>query len=250
MLASAVDWCFADAMVISIIAASYNIQKGIGTDFCRRPERTLAVLQEIGADIIVLQEADCRFGCRESALPPALITAYGWRCVPFETRQASIGWHGNAVLVSNRVTIIGHATLAIPALEPRGAVLADLDIEGCPLRVIGMHLDLSGLWRRRQARAVLVHLERHPGDPPVLLMGDMNEWRSSAATIAEFAELLQPVPTGPTFHARMPMAALDRMFVSFGMGVEGSGVHHSPRAVEASDHLPVWVRLALSASPS
>jgi endonuclease/exonuclease/phosphatase family metal-dependent hydrolase len=230
---------------ISVLAASYNIQKGIGTDFRRRPERTLAVLHEIGADIVVLQEADRRFGSRESALPLAAVAAHGWRCVPFETRPASIGWHGNAVLVSPRVTILGHATLAIPALEPRGAVLADLSIDGAQLRVIGMHLDLSGLWRRRQARAVLGHLERHPGDPPVLLMGDMNEWRPSAAAVADFGRVLDPVPTGPSFHARMPVAALDRIFVSRGTSVAGSGVHHSAMAVTASDHLPVWVRFAL-----
>ncbi len=232
-------------MAISVLAASYNIQKGIGTDFRRRPDRTLAVLHEIGADIVVLQEADRRFGARESALPLAAVAAQGWRCVPFETRPLSIGWHGNAVLVSDRVTILGHATLPIPALEPRGAVLADLSIDGAPLRVVGMHLDLSGLWRRRQARAVLRHLVHHPGDPPVLMMGDLNEWRPSAAAIADFSAVLTPVPTGPSFHARMPMAALDRIFVSGGVRVVGAGVHHSARATVASDHLPVWACLEL-----
>ena len=53
--------------------ASYNIRKGIGTDRRRRPARVLDVLNEIGADIIALQEADRRFGLRQSALPPELI---------------------------------------------------------------------------------------------------------------------------------------------------------------------------------
>ena len=228
---------------VPVLAVSYNIQKGVGADLQRRPERTLAVLRELGADIMVLQEADRRFGARQSALPVSLIRAYGWRPVPFETRADSIGWHGNAVLVSERVTITGHATLPIPALEPRGAVLADLAIAGAPLRVIGMHLDLSGFRRRHQAQAILAHLVRHPGDPPVLLMGDLNEWRATAAAIAEFATVLQTVPTGPSFHARLPVAALDRIFVSPGIGVAGSGVHHSALASMASDHLPVWAQL-------
>jgi len=229
----------------SVLAVSYNIQKGIGADMQRRPDRTLAVLREIGADIMVLQEADRRFGARHSALPLAEIHAHGWRPVPFETRAESIGWHGNAVLVSDRVTITGHAVLPIPALEPRGAVLADLAIDGAPLRVIGMHLDLSGLRRRHQAKAILAHLVRHPGDPPVLAMGDMNEWRATAAAIADFAAVLQLVPTGPSFHARLPVAPLDRIFISPGIDVAGSGVHHSALASIASDHLPVWARLAL-----
>lgn len=234
-----------DSAPITVLAASYNIQKGIGSDFRRLPERALAVLTEIGADIVVLQEADRRFGSRASALPLGQIAALGWRPVPFDTRPASIGWHGNAILVSKRVEILGHAILPIPALEPRGAVLADLAIGGLPLRVIGTHLDLSGLWRRRQARAILAHLRHHPGDPPILLMGDLNEWRPTAPVIADFSAALHQVRTGPSFHARMPVASLDRIFVSDSCRVLGSGVHHSPRAAVASDHLPVWVRLQL-----
>jgi endonuclease/exonuclease/phosphatase family metal-dependent hydrolase len=36
----------------TIRVASYNIRKAIGTDRRRSPERILAVLSEIGADII------------------------------------------------------------------------------------------------------------------------------------------------------------------------------------------------------
>jgi endonuclease/exonuclease/phosphatase family metal-dependent hydrolase len=230
---------------VPVLAVSYNIQKGIGADLVRRPERALAVLRELDADIMVLQEADRRFGARLSALPIEHIRAHGWRPVPFETRAGSIGWHGNAVLVSERVAVAGHAILPIPALEPRGAVLADLVIDGAMVRVIGMHLDLSGLRRRHQAQAILAHLVRHPGDPPVLAMGDLNEWRATGPTVADFAAVLRMVPTGPSFHARLPMAALDRIFVSAGIGVADSGVHHSALASVASDHLPVWARLVL-----
>jgi endonuclease/exonuclease/phosphatase family metal-dependent hydrolase len=230
---------------VPVLAVSYNIQKGIGADLVRRPERTLAVLREIGADIMVLQEADRRFGARLSALPIDRIHAHGWRPVPFETRAGSIGWHGNAVLVSERVEIADHAILPIPALEPRGAVLTDLKIAGAVIRVIGMHLDLSGLRRRHQAQAILAHLVRHPGDPPVLAMGDLNEWRARGPTVADFSGVLRMVPTGPSFHARVPVATLDRIFVSPGVGVAESGVHHSALASVASDHLPVWARLVL-----
>ncbi len=228
-----------------VLLASYNIQKGIGSDFRRDPARALAVLAELDPDIIVLQEADRRFGSRASALPLAAIAARGWRPVPFETRPGSIGYHGNAVLVSPRVEIRRHAALVIPALEPRGAVLADLAIDGAAVRVVGMHLDLSGLWRRRQVRAIIAHIGRLPDDSPAVVMGDMNEWRASAALLSDFSAVLDPVPTGPSFHARMPVAALDRIFISRGVAVLGAGVHRTPMATLASDHLPVWVRLRL-----
>jgi endonuclease/exonuclease/phosphatase family metal-dependent hydrolase len=231
-----------------MLAASYNIQKAIGTDMRRVPGRTLAVLDEIGADVVVLQEADRRFGSRLSALPLPLLHSHGWRPVAFETRPDSIGWHGNAILVSAKVEVRRHAILPIPSLEPRGAVLADLAIDGTVLRVVGMHLDLSGLWRRRQARAILAHLAEQPGDPPTLLMGDMNEWRAAAGAIHDLAQGHRIVPTGPTFHARLPVTALDRIFVSGDVRVEAAGVHHSARSAMASDHLPIWVRLGLGAA--
>src|SRR6185503_20990678 len=67
----------------------------------------------------------------------------------------NIGWHGNAILVKHHIGILDCAALDLPMLEPRGAVMAELLIGDRPVRVIGMHLDLSGLWRRRQMRAIL-----------------------------------------------------------------------------------------------
>src|SRR3954451_21449847 len=55
--------------------ASYNIRKAVGLDWRRRPARVLGVLNEIGADIVALQEVDRRFGSRVAALDPALIEA-------------------------------------------------------------------------------------------------------------------------------------------------------------------------------
>lgn len=43
---------------------SYNIRKAVGLDRRRDPERILAILREVDADIVVLQEADRRLGRR------------------------------------------------------------------------------------------------------------------------------------------------------------------------------------------
>ena len=60
-----------------IKVASYNIRKGIGTDRRRSPERILAVLAEIDADVVALQEADRRFGARAQVIPPHLLDEQG-----------------------------------------------------------------------------------------------------------------------------------------------------------------------------
>ena len=234
----------ASAAAVSVTVASYNIRKAVGADMRRRPLRILDVLQETGADIAVIQEADRRFGERAAALPLSDLAERGWRHVPFGMKPAAIGWHGNAVLVGEGVEILSHTTLTLPVLEPRGAVLTRLQVRGAPLRIVGMHLDLSGLWRRRQARAILDQLAAEP-DLPTLLMGDMNEWRAAAGCLADFAATHKLVLTGPSFPARAPLARLDRIFASNEMQIEDSGVHQSPLAKVASDHLPLWVRVSL-----
>lgn len=231
-------------MSVSLLAASYNIRKAVGGDMLRRPDRILAVLREFQPDLVVLQEADRRFGSRATALPPDLLRMHGWQAVPFGARPTSIGWHGNAILTGSRVDVHDRLQLKIPALEPRGAVLAEFAVEGAMLRVVGMHLDLSGLMRRRQAHAILSTIAGRPA-MPTLLMGDMNEWRTAAGCIADFAVDHHVVFTGPSFPASRPMATLDRIFLSDDIEAVDSGVHRSPLAARASDHLPVWVRLAL-----
>ena len=61
----------------------------------------------------------------------------------FKLNTRNIGWHGNALLVKRHVGVIDVAAIDLPTLEPRGAVMAELLIGDRPVRVIGMHLDLS-----------------------------------------------------------------------------------------------------------
>ncbi|HEX8528007.1 endonuclease/exonuclease/phosphatase family protein [Allosphingosinicella sp.] len=231
-----------------IRVASYNMRKAIGTDRRRRPERTLDVLNELDADVIALQEADRRFGSRASALPFRLIDEHSdYKPVPLDTRAGSIGWHGNALLVRKKVEVLDRILVHLPSLEPRGAVMADVRIDGIDLRVVGMHLDLSGLWRRRQATAILDHLDARPGDPPRVMMGDLNEWSVRGGCLREFAAHHHFAECGRSFHARRPIVQLDRIMVSEDLRVVASGAHHSAAARKASDHLPIWADLAPAA---
>lgn len=224
--------------------ASYNMRKAIGTDRRRRPDRTIEVLNELDADIIALQEADRRFGSRASALPLHQIEEHSdYKPIALSVRTGSIGWHGNALLVKNNVEILDCDILHLPSLEPRGAVLADVRVDGITLRVVGMHLDLSGLWRRRQAHAILNHIDGRHGDPPVVLMGDLNEWSANGGCLRDFGHHLRFASCGRSFHVRRPIVELDRIMVNHGLDVVESGVHHSATARKASDHLPVWATL-------
>ena len=226
--------------------ASYNIRKALGTDRRRAPLRILNVLNEIDADVVALQEADRRFGPRLAALPKALIQHHTpYVVVDVAARTGSIGWHGNALFVRRGIEIERLARLTLPTLEPRGAVLVDLNIGGKPLRVVGMHLDLSGIHRRRQSHAIIAAIaEREPR--PTILMGDTNEWRPHAGCLIDFAHKFRIAPTGPSYHSRRPIGRLDRIMVDHGTHILDCGVHTSALASRASDHLPVWADVELT----
>lgn len=228
-----------------IRVASYNIRKAVGLDWKRHPRRVLSVLAELDADIVALQEVDRRFGkTRASALDPDEIREHTpFKALCYGARPKSLGWHGNTILVRQSFEVVRQCRIDLPALEPRGAVTADIAAEGRTVRVVAMHLGLLGMWRKRQARKVLDHIEALEGGLPTVLMGDLNEWSSEGGCFAHFAEHHYVVDPGPSFHSKKPFASFDRIITSPHLKAEAAGVHHSDLARVASDHLPVWARL-------
>ncbi len=230
----------------SVKVVSYNIHKAVGTDRTRNPTRILGVLNEIDADIVVLQEADRRFGKRASALPPVLIGNHThYRPIPLDVQHDSIGWHGNAILVREGMEVEHHDIIHIPYLEPRGVVTATVRIAGQSLVVYGMHLDLSGLWRSRQTRAVAELASQSARDHPTILMGDLNEWRDNAASLREFSRHFAILDCGRSFPSARPLGKLDRIIHCPRLSIIDCGVHRSALSSRASDHLPVWARFRL-----
>ena len=227
-----------------IKVASYNIHKGIGLDRRRNPERVIEVLREIDADVIALQEADRRFGTRACVLPFHMLDEHSdWKPIPVSLSALSMGWHGNVVLVRKSATIVDSTAIHLPSLEPRGAVMADVETGGGMLRVVGMHLDLSGLWRRRQAAAVMAHVDACTARQPTVLMGDLNEWSAGAGCLRDFGRDYGFADTGASFHSRRAIARLDRIMTSRDLRVTDCCVHTSAEARKASDHLPIWAVL-------
>ncbi|MFC0203492.1 endonuclease/exonuclease/phosphatase family protein [Novosphingobium soli] len=226
--------------------ASYNIHKAVGLDRRRDPERILTVLREIDADVVALQEVDRRYGRRMAVLPLDVIqSTTDYVPVPYSMKPDSLGWHGNAILVRKGIELVEAAAVPLPVLEPRGALRADMMVEGRRLRVIGMHLDLSGLRRRHQVRSVLSHWADCAEQVPTVMMGDLNEWAHRGGCLREFGADWRVLAPGRSFPSRRPMALLDRIIVSPEWEVQGTAVHHSPLSAVGSDHLPVHATLAL-----
>lgn len=225
--------------------ASYNIHKAVGLDRRRDPERILKVLHELDADVVALQEADMRFGNRAAVLPKGLLEEHHWQVAALSMKPSGMAWHGNAVLVRQGIEILGAEPIALPVLEPRGAVCAHLRVQARAFQVVGMHLDLSGLLRRQQVRAVLAHAGA--AGQPAVLMGDLNEWAPRGGALSAFGTGWQVLRPGRSFPSRSPLAQLDRIVHSREWRCEGAAVHHSALAAVASDHLPVRASLTLAA---
>jgi endonuclease/exonuclease/phosphatase family metal-dependent hydrolase len=226
--------------------ASYNIRKAVGLDWRRRPERVLDVLTEIDADIVALQEVDRRFGSRNSALDPEVIEREtGYKAIRFSDRPQSLGFHGNVILARKSITVASARPMMLPHLEPRGAATADLDCDGRLVRIVGMHLGLTRKWRQIQTQTIVAELRALEANLPTVLMGDLNEPDLKSGVLRAFEQRHTIAPCGPSFHASMPVFTLDRIIVTEDIIIADSGVHHSAKSREASDHLPIWAKVNL-----
>lgn len=228
--------------------ASWNLHKCVGTDGRFDPHRSVAVIAELGADLVAVQEADRRFGRRVGLLDPRQLEAEaGLVPLPISDVTGGLGWHGNAILVrpGTRARL---RRLALPGAEPRGAVIADLDLPHGPLRLVAAHFGLLPRCRKRQSAAILAALEA--AEPmPTVLCGDLNEWNpGERSSLRALEPLFGPVNGGPaSFPARLPVLPLDRILSWPRSLVTDVEVHDSPRARIASDHLPLTARLHLAA---
>lgn len=227
--------------------ASYNVHKCVGTDGKFSPDRVAQVVAEIGADIVALQEADQRHGQRRGLLDlEALERETDLVPLHRSVNALSHGWHGNLILARSGV-VKDTRHVRLPGLEPRGAVIVDLEIKGVTLRIIAAHFGLLRHSRSQQAGALLEATQSvlHP----TVLLGDLNEWRvHNRSSLLTLLPHFGPVHAAlPSFPSRFPLLALDRILARPHTLISGIEVHDSPLARVASDHLPIKARLNLAA---
>lgn len=222
--------------------ASYNLHKCRGLYGTHDPARNLRVIHALAPDIIALQEVDYRMGARPEALPRKLINEMtGLEPAPFSgTGENSLGWHGQTILLRpDLAKIVQVRRLPLPGAEPRGALAAVLP----GLTVVAVHLGLMRSSRRQQLARLARQVSRRRGRE-IVLMGDFNEWHEDRGLepLAGF-NILAP---GPSWPAPIPRLRLDRMALSHGITITGSGVHDTELARQAFDHLPIWADVCVN----
>ncbi len=227
--------------------ASYNIRKSIGLDWKRKPQRIYSVIEELDADVVLLQEVDKRFGTRKGTLcKDTLFADLHYRFIDIVTHPNSHGWHGNLILYRQPLKLLTCQQLDIPTVEPRGAISALFETNtGQVLQVVATHLSLLKRTRRRQISSIIKQVGQEESYYTII-GGDFNEakadrWFIDNPKLANY-RLVTP---GSSFHTVKPLRALDRFIVGKNITVKHSAVHCSPQTRKASDHLPVTIKLDL-----
>ena len=165
---------------------SYNIHKGRslgGRDSL--PELRLG-LHGLQADILFLQEVQGRnehranLDAQHESLAAALHmqVAYGCNAV----RQMTD--HGNALLSRYPILSFENEDVSDHALEQRGLLHGQIDIEGRRVHCFVVHLGLFAGSRMRQIQTMAQRIERLVSpQEPMLIAGDFNDWRNELAPL-------------------------------------------------------------------
>ncbi|TGO05887.1 endonuclease/exonuclease/phosphatase family protein [Serinibacter arcticus] len=213
----------------------------------REPSRVAAVVRRARADVVCLQECPRWPGGR--AALALFASATGLRLA------AGGGSRGVAVLVRPGVEVTAGRVEAMPRrfvgawfTYPRATATASLVVEGRPVTVSSVHLDVWEPGRLAHVDRILAGLQ--DGDPGAahVVAGDLNEgpdgesWARLTATLSDAAA--DGGPTYPATATRRPRSRLDAVL----LGGPVAAVDHRTgpdRSGLPSDHLPVLVTLEL-----
>lgn len=219
--------------------ATYNIHRAIGIDRRQDAARISAVIGELQADVIGLQEVDWHHDHDDvTSQFEYLAHLPGYLAIPDPILRDHRGHYGNLLLTRLAVLEVRRMDLSEPNREPRGAIDVDLEVGGKALRIIVTHLGLGTRERRRQATRLCEAMSRRPGQP-TLLLGDFNEWIPGNPTLRPLLTLCGTTANPATYPSFRPVLALDRILACACPSVHRVKSHTTPLARKASDHLPL-----------
>jgi endonuclease/exonuclease/phosphatase family metal-dependent hydrolase len=235
---------------VDLRVATYNIHRCRGMDRRVKPSRIAAVLADIDADVIALQEViGSNATSRGHAAELGAALGMGW--VMASARRLRGHLFGNVVL--SRLPIRDHAQydLSWKRREPRCCQRVDLAVEDSTVHLYNVHLGTSLRERRHQAvRLAAVVRDRRVTGPKVVL-GDFNEWTRGLATTMlseelKSIDLFAHLKRRRTYPGVFPLLHLDQIYYE-GARVEVRHVElpRTRRTLMASDHLPLVADLRI-----
>lgn len=231
---------------------TYNVHRCVGTDRRLDVARVAAVLAALRPDIVALQELDVgrrrtNFADQAHEIAERLeMTSHFHAALQVEEER-----YGDAILTCFPERLVKTGPLpghpGIRALEPRGALWVEVEIDGKPVQIINTHLGLVP--REQQIQAA--HLAGsswmdHPDCGwPAIVLGDFNAtatsvvYRTLTSRLQPARRIAKRKSASATFPSPLPVLKIDHVFVSPGVEVTDIFSPLDPLTKLASDHLPL-----------
>ncbi len=248
---------------MSLRICTYNIHKGF-SQFNRRMmiHELRERLRQLDVDIVFLQEVQgLHFGhaSRHADWPnepqhqflardiwPS--AAYGGNAI------YDHGHHGNAILSRFPILSTHNQDVSDHRFERRGLLHCEIEFapDSPPIHCVCVHLGLFAGSRRRQMEALARRMDAlAPGNAPMIVAGDFNDWRNHAPrdllAHLNLTEVFSPGGRPPrSYPSAFPVFRLDRIYVR-GLDVAHCAVHCGPPWSRISDHAALTADLRLPA---
>ena len=216
---------------------TYNVHACIGNDGEFLPQRICAVLDELRADVIGVQELEDRSVGNEQ-VSEYLARSLGMHAYRGATLKREDAHYGNLLLSREPAATTRMHDISVSGRQPRGIIEAGYNRFGRRVRVLVTHFGLKVAERREQARSLLRVVDAESPDVDVLL-GDFNEWRPVSYTVRALKKRFGTMPRRGTWPAGRPLLPLDSIFVAPDAVRRTVQVIKSAQARRASDHLPL-----------
>jgi endonuclease/exonuclease/phosphatase family metal-dependent hydrolase len=249
-------------LVMKIKIATYNIHRAIGIDRRFKPQRIIDILNEIDADIVLLQEVDEGVPrSRELNLAKEISEGCGYQYYALgHNVSLRKGYYGNATLSRFPIIRERNIDLTIGNKKRRGCQHTNIQvlssIKQFNIDVFNLHLGLSAKERQKQAGLLFRSKEYRDLEQvmPCIVAGDFNDWRSLLRALfvegmgfkcaTDKSQLLGEVAI-KTFPSFAPRGGLDRVYFKGQIKFIKVCRYKKKVAKIASDHLPVVVELEL-----
>ncbi len=227
-------------------AVTYNVHKCRGLDGRADEKRIAAVLREVNPSVAALQEVlepQAEYFSAELGMHSAFGVTRIYR------RHA----YGNLVLSRLPVLAARAYDLSVGGREERGCLRADLQLESSALlHIFNVHLGTALIERRHQGRELVSPrlLNDIEIQAPRLVLGDFNEWTRGLATRLLRSQLRSAdvrlyLKHSRTYPGLLPLLHLDHIYYDPALRLRGLTLHRTPKALIASDHLPLVADFAV-----
>lgn len=245
----------------TLTVATYNIHKGMSAlNQAVQITQMTHALQEIGADILFLQEVQGYNGKRESKIPdfPAqphyqiMADKLNYYACYGKNAEYKQRHHGNAILSKQLINHCQNLDISVNQWEQRGLLHCEIQPINwrLPLVCLCAHLNLREPDREKQYQFIQNYINKYiDPDYPLILAGDFNDWRHrSCRNLGNELGLTEVFSTQKntpkTFPARLPILSLDRIYTRH-LSVHSAKSLNGLPWQKLSDHLPLIATVEL-----